>query len=90
MAPRRPIEDERNELVLKELEFINTTIKRLEGTVEKLGEVFKALTVQLVTQEGDLKMLRYQMGRTTAIWSLISGAVASTIVGAILALIMKH
>ena len=37
MAGKRPIDDERNELVLKELEHIHVTIARLETTIGALA-----------------------------------------------------
>lgn len=44
---------------------------------------------ELAKQDAEIKLLRYQMGRTAAWWALVSGAVMTAIVGAIMALVMQ-
>lgn len=110
MADRRvPIEDERNALVLRELEHIHDTIARLESVIAtlsanldavrvaelaairaNLADIAARLTAQLAGQDSEIKLLRYQMGRTTAVWSLVSSGVASAIVAGVMALVMRH
>lgn len=48
------------------------------------------LTSELAKHDAELKLLRYQMGRTTAVWSLVSGGVSSAIVAAVMALVLRH
>lgn len=109
MAGRRPPDDERNELVLKELEHIRETTNRLEGMITTFGaqldrvrvvdlatirtnltDITAQLTGKLAAAESDLKLLRYQMGRTTAAWSLVSSGVASAVVAAVMAILLRH
>lgn len=45
---------------------------------------------RLAAQDSEIKLLRYQMGRTTAVWSLVSSGVMSTIVAAVMAVVMHR
>lgn len=109
MAARKPPDDERNDLVLRELEHIRETTNRLEAMIAthgafldrvrvtelasiraNLSDATSQLTNRIALAESDLKLLRYQMSRTTAAWSLISGGVASAIVAAVMALLLRH
>jgi hypothetical protein len=109
VAARQPIDDERNALVLLELQHIRGTVARLESVIAMLSANLDAvrvadlsgirnniatevarLTAQLAAGDAEIKLLRYQIGRTTAIWSLISGGVASAIVAAVMALVMHR
>ena len=110
MAERsRPIDDERNALVLKELEHIHATIARLEGAMgilstnldavrtaelksirESLTDSTARITAEQARQESDLKLLRYQMGRSNAMWGLIITPVTAAVVAGAMALLMRH
>lgn len=110
MPPRsRPPDDERNELLLRELEHIRETITRLETAViaqasnldtvriaelsairANLNDVSEKLTARISGQDAELKLLRYQQGRTAATWSLVSSGVASAIVAAVMALLLHR
>lgn len=109
MPPRRPADDERNELVLRELEHIRDTITRLESAIitqganldtvrvaelaairANLSDVTAQLTSKITAQDAEVRLLRYQIGRTTATWSLISGGVASAIVAAVMTALLHH
>lgn len=109
MSARRPIDDERNELVLKELEHIHATISRLEGTIttlsanldavrvaelsairSNLSDIAARLTAELARQDSEVKLLRYQMGRSNAMWGLIITPITAAIVAGAMALIMRH
>lgn len=45
---------------------------------------------EIARHDSEIKLLRYQMGRTSAVWSLVSGGVASAIVAAVMALVLRH
>lgn len=108
MPPKRPIEDERNALVLQELEHIQETIARLEQLIATLSANLDAvrmaelasiranladtatrLTAELARQESELKLLRYQMGRTNAVWGLIVTPITAAIVAGVMQLLMR-
>lgn len=109
MAAKRPIDDERNELVLKELEHIHGTIARLESTIAtlsanldavrvaelaairtNLSDLAARLTADIARQDSELKLLRYQQGRSNAMWGLIITPVTAALVAAAMALLLRH
>lgn len=59
-------------------------IKGQANTVEA------SLRAELAKQAADLQLLRYQMGRTAAVWSMITGLVVTAIGGGLMALLMRH
>lgn len=65
-------------------------IAELASIRANANDLRTGLTSELAKHDAELKLLRYQMGRTSAVWSLVSGGVASAIVAAIMALIMRH
>lgn len=65
-------------------------IAELASIRANANDLRSGLTSELAKHDAEIKLLRYQMGRTSALWSLVSGGVASAIVAAIMALIMHH
>lgn len=65
-------------------------IAELAAIRANVNDLRTALTSDLAKHDAELKLLRYQMGRTSAMWSLVSSGVASAIVAAVMALIMHR
>lgn len=70
------------------VEGFNVQLGLLRTT--ELHTLESGLRLELGQQAAEIKLLRYQMGRTTAVWSLISGGVSSAIVAAVMALLLRH
>jgi polyhydroxyalkanoate synthesis regulator phasin len=89
---------ERDELVQEQLRGITSTLDRLErhlatvtsdlGAV-RLGEMSE-ITARMAKLEGDVQLLRYQMGRSGAMWGLIVTPIAAAIVSGVMALLLHH
>lgn len=65
-------------------------IAELASIRANVNDLRTALTNELAKHEAELKLLRYQMGRTSAVWSLVSGGVGSALVAALMALLLHH
>lgn len=87
-----------DKLVQEQLKSINEKLGELRaGVVEmrshldvvRMSEV-SSIRGELAKHEAELKLLRYQMGRTSGLWSLIGGGVASAIVAAVMAILLRH
>jgi hypothetical protein len=89
---------ERDALVEEQLRGIRETLGELKASLATVSINLDGVRIaelaevrgELAKHDAELKLLRYQMGRTSAVWSLISGAVASAIVAAVMALLLKH
>ncbi len=88
---------ERDALVEEQLRGIRETLVRLETTLTvvslnldsvRIAEL-ASVRAEIAKHDAELKLLRYQMGRTTAVWSLISGGVASAIVASVMAFVLR-
>lgn len=65
-------------------------IAELASIRANANDLRSGLTSELAKHDAEIKLLRYQMGRTSAVWSLVSGGVASAIVAAVMALLLRH
>lgn len=65
-------------------------ISEMAALRANLSDLRSAMAAELATHAAELKLLRYQMGRTSAAWGLISSVVASTLVAGVMALLMQH
>lgn len=65
-------------------------IAELSSIRANANDLRSALTSELAKHDAELKLLRYQMGRTSAMWGLISSGVTAAIVAGVMALLMKH
>lgn len=89
---------QRDELVTEQLRAIRETLGELKADLATVSTTLDSVRIaelaslraQIAAHDADLQLLRYQMGRTTAVWSLVSGGVASAIVAAVMALVMRR
>lgn len=89
---------QRDELVEEQLRGIRETLGELKTSLSVVSTNLDAVRMaelsgiraDLAKQDAEIKLLRYQMGRTTAVWSLVSGGVASAIVAAVMALLLHR
>lgn len=97
MAPKG-LTAQRDELVEEQLRGIRETLAELKKALAVVSELLDAVRVAELTvvrsvlakHDAELILLRYQMGRTTAMWALVSSGVSSAIVAAVMALVMRH
>jgi hypothetical protein len=89
---------QRDELVEEQLRGIRETLGELKASLSVVSTNLDAVRMaelsgiraDLAKQDAEIKLLRYQMGRTTAVWSLVSGGVASAIVAAVMTLVLHR
>lgn len=89
---------QRDELVTEQLRAIRETLGELKADLATVSNTLDSVRIaelaglraEIAAHDADLKLLRYQMGRTTAVWSLVSGGVASAIVAAVMALVLHR
>lgn len=89
---------QRDELVEEQLRGIRETLVDLKASLAVVSNNLDAVRMadlsgvrgDLAKHDAELKLLRYQMGRTTAVWSLVSSGIASAIVAAVMALVLHR
>lgn len=82
---------ERIEAVLATLSATVDSVRvaELAAIRSNQNDLRAAHAAKLAEHESELKLLRYQMGRSTLVWGVISGAVSSGVIAAVLRLVLR-
>src|SRR5689334_6873941 len=65
-------------------------VAELSAIRANLADTAAKLTAAQAAQEAEIKLLRYQMGRSNAMWGLIITPITSAIVAALMAIMMRR
>lgn len=87
---RDTLDELKSSLAIVSVNLDSVRIAELAAIRANVSDLRVGLTSELAKHDAELKLLRYQMGRTSAVWALVSGVVTSTIVAAIMAMILRH
>jgi hypothetical protein len=87
---REDLGELKSSLQLVSANLDSVRIAELASIRANINDLRIANQAELGRHDAELKLLRYQMGRTTAVWSLVSSGVASAVVAAVMALVMRR
>lgn len=87
---REDLGELKSSLQLVSANLDSVRIAELASIRANINDLRIANQAELGRHDAEIKLLRYQMGRTTAVWSLVGSGVASAVVAAVMALVMRH